>query len=114
MIYWASTVLVCAILGLSALSYLFHQGAIEGIRELGFPDYFRLQLAVLKLVAVLALILPAVPHQMKEWAYAGAALFFLTAIVAHLAHKDSYWTLLLNVVFLALLVTSRMHLRVPE
>ena len=91
----------------SSVAYLVHGPTITGVRDLGFPDHFRLQLAILKLLAVATLLVPGVPPVAKEWAYAGVALFFVTSIVAHAAHGDP-WTLhLINVVLLALLLTSR-------
>ncbi len=95
---------------LSSLSYFFHQATIEGVRELGFPDFFRVQLAVLKLIAVLILMIPYCPLQIKEWAYAGVALFYLTAIVAHFVHKDPFFINLINVFFLGVLVVSNLYL----
>jgi len=109
-IYWVSTSLVSIMLVLSALSYFFHQATIDGVRDLGFPDFFRIELAVLKLIAVLVLLLPAFPLQFKEWAYAGIAMFYLTAIVAHFVHKDPFFINLINVFFLALLVVSNVYL----
>ncbi|MFK7966431.1 MAG: hypothetical protein AB8C46_20905 [Burkholderiaceae bacterium] len=40
MIYWISTGIVVTFLALSALSYLLHQPTMQGIRDLGFPDFF--------------------------------------------------------------------------
>lgn len=108
MIYWISTGLVCLLLLASSASYVFHQGTIEGVRALGFPDHFRVQLAVLKLIAVPVLLLPFVPVQFKEWAYAGTALFLITALVAHTAHRDPVSFTLLNLIFLAILATSNL------
>ncbi|MEL7273746.1 MAG: DoxX family protein [Pseudomonadota bacterium] len=106
MIYWVSTSLLCAYLLASALSYLVSQNTIDGIRDLGFPDFFRVQLAILKLLAIPALLLPMVPLAAKEWAYAGVALFILTAIVAHFAHGDPWVLNLLNAALLAILIAS--------
>ena len=110
MIYWISTSAICVMLLASAASYLFHQGTIDGVRDLGFPDFFRIQLAFLKLVAIPILLLPVVPVQFKEWAYAGVGLYLLTAIIAHYAHGDPIILNVLNVVFVILLVTSNLYL----
>lgn len=107
MIYWASTALIAAFLAASATSYVFHTPTIEGVRKLGFPDFFRLQLAVLKLIAIPVLLVPAIPTVAKDWAYAGVALFLFTAIVAHVAHRDPVAFNGINLVLLALLITSR-------
>lgn len=109
-IYWTSTVLVSIMLSLSSYTYIFHSATIDGVRELGFPDFFRVQLAVLKVLAVLLLVVPQVPTAFKDWAYAGVGLFYLTAIVAHTAHGDSVIITLINVMFLLLLAASRFFL----
>ena len=107
MIYWMSTGLVCAMLIASSAAYVFHTPTIEGVGKLGFPDHFRIELAILKALAVVVLLAPQFPIQAKEWAYAGVALFFLTSIVAHSAHGDPWTLTLINVFLLILLLTSR-------
>lgn len=87
LLYWTTTTTVCLLTVVSALSYFLHQATIEGIRALGLPDYLRLELAILKLLAAAVLFLP-LPILVKHWAYAGIALFILTAIVGHIAHRD--------------------------
>jgi len=110
MSYWISTGLLSVFLSLSAFAYLFHTATIDGVRALGFPDFFRIQLAILKLVAVCVLLVPFFPTQLKEWAYAGVALFLVTAIVAHHAHGDPITLNLINVFFLLVLLVSRYSL----
>ncbi|MEM8711962.1 MAG: DoxX family protein [Planctomycetota bacterium] len=110
MLYWISTALLSAMLTASSLAYLFHGGTIEGVRELGFPGHFRVQLAVMKIVAAVLLLAPGVPPVLREWAYAGVALFLVTAIVAHEAHGDPRVLHLVNLAFLGLLAVSRLHL----
>ncbi len=109
-IYWTTTILLSVFLLWSAWSYLFSKPTIEGIKELGFPDHFRTQLAVLKIIAVAVILIPNVPVQIKEWAYAGIGLFFITAIVAHTAHKDPFVITLVNLVLLGLLIASNIYL----
>jgi len=106
-IYWISTLIISGFLLLSSYSYFFSESAINGIRDLGFPDYFRVQLGILKLIAVFVLLIPNVPTFVKEWGYAGAGLFLLTAIVAHIAHRDSSMILILLLVLFAILIVSR-------
>ena len=110
-IYWTSTLLVSIMLLWSAYTYFFHKATIDGVKALGFPDFFRVQLAALKIIAVAALLVPQVPVQVKEWAYAGVGLFYITAIVAHVAHKDPIGITLINVIFLGLLVISNIYLQ---
>ena len=77
------------------------------MRDLGFPDFFRIQLAVLKIIAVFILLVPKIPIYVKEWAYAGVGLFLITAMVAHIAHRDSIMILILLLILFAILATSR-------
>ena len=50
--------------------------AKEGIRHLGYPEYFGNTLVVFKILGVLAVIIPQVPKRIKEWACAGIAFDF--------------------------------------
>lgn len=109
-IYWITTILISAFLLWSAYTYLFSKSTIEGVRDLGFPDHFRMQLAILKIIAVAILLIPQIPMQIKEWAYVGVGLFFLTAIVAHTAHKDPFVITLINLVLVGLLIVSNIYL----
>ena len=59
--------------------------AKEGIRHLGYPDYFGVMLAVFKVLGSLTLIIPQIPARIKEWAYAGFALDFIAACVSTMA-----------------------------
>lgn len=88
-IYWITTSLLSLFLLLSAYSYLVHESTIDGVRALGIPDFLRIELAVLKVLALLVLLMPAVPLLFKEWAYVGVSLFLLTALIAHLSNGDS-------------------------
>jgi hypothetical protein len=88
MIFWLTTGAVSLFLLLSASSYFFYRPAIYGFRQLGFPEFFRYELAFLKIVAAIVLMIPGLPRPVVEWAYSGVALFLLTAIIAHHAHRD--------------------------
>lgn len=101
--YRSSTGLIGLFLLWSAGSYLFSTAAIDGLRELGFPEFFRWQLLALKLLALPALLAPGVPMMVRDWAYAGVALFLITALVAHTAHGDP-WAFSLLLVALALVL----------
>ena len=58
----------------------------ESFQHLGFPAYFRLELAFAKLIGI-ALLLAPDPPRMQEWAYAGFAItliFFAAQLAATL------------------------------
>jgi hypothetical protein len=59
----------------------------EAFTNLGFPDYFRVELAWAKLLGVVLLLAP-VPARLKEWAYAGFAITIGSALIAHFAVGD--------------------------
>jgi hypothetical protein len=109
-IYWISTVLISVFLSLSAYSYIFSESTILGFKDLGFPDFFRIELAVLKILAAIIILLPFIPTQIKEWTYAGIGLFLITAMIAHIAHKDSIALQVLLIVLFVLLIISNIQL----
>jgi len=110
-VYWLSTILTTLYLAWSSYGYLFSKVMIEGIQKLGFPDFFRIQLAVLKIIAIVILLIPQIPLQIKDWAYVGVGLFYLTAIIAHFTHKDPIVINLINILLLAILVVSNVYLK---
>lgn len=98
--YWLSTTLPALALAASAFTYFFDKATIAGIAALGFPNFFRIELGVLQFAAAIVLLVPWFPLQVKEWAYAGAALFYVTALIAHIAHRDSHAITALNLALL--------------
>lgn len=80
--YWVSTGLFTAMMAMSAFAYLTQPVMAQAFQHLGFPAYFRVELAIAKLFGVAALLLP-VPERMKEWAYAGFGITLVSAFVAH-------------------------------
>ncbi|WP_298313697.1 DoxX family protein [uncultured Aquimarina sp.] len=109
-IYWSTTILLSAFLLWSAYTYMFHKPTIQGVKILGFPDHFRIQIAVLKIIALVVIIIPQFPIQVKEWAYVGVILFFITAIVAHTAHKDPFIITLVNLFLIVVTIISNLYL----
>jgi hypothetical protein len=85
--YWIVTGLLCLQIGFTAYAQLRLPQVAEAFAHLGFPDYFRVQLALAKLLGVAVLLAP-VPARMKEWAYAGFAFSLASALIAHLAVGD--------------------------
>jgi hypothetical protein len=87
-VYWIVTALFCLEMGFTAYYMLFRlpEGA-QVIARLGFPDYFRVELAWAKFLGVVLLLLP-VPARLKEWAYAGFAINLASAFIAHLSVGD--------------------------
>lgn len=82
-LFWFTTTLIFLMEGVMPALTSNSELAIEGIRHLGFPDYFRVELTVFKVLGALVLILPQAPARMKEWAYAGFAIVAISAAIAH-------------------------------
>ncbi|MBZ4336058.1 DoxX family protein [Corallococcus sp. AS-1-12] len=86
-VFWIATVLFCLQMGFTAYAQLSLKDAADGFVHLGFPSYFRVELAWAKVLGVLALLAP-VPWRLKEWAYAGFAINLVSALIAHFAVGD--------------------------
>lgn len=84
-IYWAATTVLALQVGLAGIMYFTNPDVAQGFAHPGFPDYFRQELGIAKLLAALAILLPMVPLRVKEWAYAGLAITFVSALIAHTA-----------------------------
>jgi len=85
--FWTVTALFCLQIGFTAYAQLTLPQVAEAFAHLGFPDYFRVELALAKLLGVVLLLAP-VPARLKEWAYAGFAITLVSALIAHLAVGD--------------------------
>ena len=90
--YWIATGLFCLQMSFTAYAQLRLPEVAQAFTELGFPSYFRVELALAKLLGV-ALLLAPVPARLKEWAYAGFAIDLGSALIAHLAvgHGPAEW-----------------------
>lgn len=83
-IFWVFTTIFVLFDGVGGL-FSNTQLAIDGMRHLGFPDFFRIELGVAKVLGGIALMLPMVPARVKEWAYFGFAVSTISAFIAYAA-----------------------------
>ncbi|ANH81738.1 hypothetical protein A8C56_12785 [Niabella ginsenosidivorans] len=60
----------------------------EGIRKLGFPDYFRIELVIAKVIGAIVLLLPFTTVRVKEWVYAGFIISMVSGLIAHICSGD--------------------------
>lgn len=81
--FWISTGLIALFEGVMPALTSQTELAKEGITHLGYPLYFGNALVIFKVLGVLALIIPAIPKRIKEWAYAGFAFDFIFAAISH-------------------------------
>lgn len=105
-IYWIATSIIFLFEGLMPALTSNTQLAIDGIRHLGYPDYFRVMLTVFKVLGAAALILPFVHKRIKEWAYAGFTITALSAFISHWAVDGFNGQTFFPLVILAVLLTS--------
>src|SRR5712691_7142777 len=78
-VYWIVTALFCLQMSFTAYTQLRLPQVAAAFTHLGFPAYFRVELSWAKLLGVVLMLAP-VPARLKEWAYAGFAPSFRTAI----------------------------------
>lgn len=82
-IFWTATIIIALIEGVMPALTSQTELAKEGIRHLGYPEYFGNALVVFKVMGVLLLTIPVIPKRVKEWAYAGVAFDFIFAGISH-------------------------------
>jgi hypothetical protein len=86
--FWIATLLFALQMGFTAYAQLRIPQVATAFVHLGFPAYFRVELAWAKFVGLVVLLVPMVPAWMKEWAYAGFAITLVSALIAHFAVGD--------------------------
>jgi hypothetical protein len=82
-IFWIATTIIALFEGIMPALTSQTELAKEGVRHLGYPEYFGNALVVFKVLGVLVLIIPQIPKRVKEWAYAGFAFDFIFAAISH-------------------------------
>jgi len=105
-IFWITTVVIFLLEGLMPALTSQSEMAKEGIRHLGYPDYFGMMLTVFKVSGALVLIIPVIPKRIKEWAYAGFAFDFISAFVSIWAVDGLHGMTFAPLVALGILVVS--------
>lgn len=107
--YWISTGIIVAVMLWSAINFAFNPEMKEAFVHLGLPNWFRLELTTAKLLGVLALVVPGVPHKIREFAYFGFAIVLLSTPVAHLSSGDSVLLEVFHTFFFVTLVVSYLY-----
>ncbi|RDC56561.1 DoxX family protein [Pedobacter chinensis] len=107
-IYWTATILMLLSGVSTAPMYFTNPMFIESFHHLGFPDYFRIELGVFKIIGAIVLLLPMIPAKFKEWSYVGFAIAFISAFIAH-SVVDSFPASIFPLIPLAFLVVSYIY-----
>jgi hypothetical protein len=103
-IYWVTTSIIC--LFASTAIFMNSEMAIEGTKKLGIPRWLGLEISISQLIGLVLLIVPAVPARIKEWAYVGFGILYISAAIAHIAMGDPMGNTIMAIVFFGLLLTS--------
>ena len=106
LIFWISTGLVSLMMVFSAYSYLTNESIKAAFTHLGFPSYFRVELAIAKIIGAVILLLPVIPDRIKQFAYAGFGIVFISAAVAHSSSGDPVNIVVMPLIFLLVLSVS--------
>ncbi len=102
--YYITTGLISAAMLFSTYAYLALPQLKVAFQHLGFPDYFRIELAVAKFIAAIALWLPV--RLLKEVSYIGLSISFISAIIARTVVGDDASHIVAAIVVLVILIIS--------
>ena len=105
-IYWTTTIIFFLFDGVMPAFTSHTKMAVDAIRHLGYPDYFRVMLTVFKVTGALVLIIPQLKGRFKEWAYAGFGISLIGAAVSNWAMDGFGSNVIMAVVVFAVLATS--------
>lgn len=115
-IYWTTTGIVCAVMAFSIINFNLKEPLgppvykTEGaFAHLGLPNYLKIELTVAKILGVLALLIPAIPPKIKEFAYAGFAITLISASIAHFSSGDGMLFVIDPLIFLGVLIVSYLY-----
>jgi hypothetical protein len=108
-IFWTATTIIALFEGVMPALTSQTELAKEGIRHLGYPEYFGNALVVFKVLGVLALVIPQIPKRIKEWAYAGFAFDFLFASISYFAVEGIVFLSFFPFIFLGILAVSYIY-----
>jgi hypothetical protein len=106
LVFWITTGILAVMMLFSAYNYFTNADIKGAFTHLGFPDYFRLELGTAKALGAILLIIPAVPGKVKGFVYAGFAITFISAIIAHISSGDPAAVTITPLVFAVVLGVS--------
>lgn len=108
-IFWIATILIFLFEGVMPAFTSQTELAKEGIRHLGYPEYFGNALIVFKVLGSLILIIPQIPKRLKEWAYAGFTFDFLFASISNTAVDGFSFNTIFPLIVLGILMVSYVY-----
>lgn len=86
--YWIVTGLLAAFMVLGAVTDILKgPDVVAFFKHLGYPGYFPQLIGTLKILGIIAILLPGYP-KLREWAYAGLTFDVTGALSSHLLNGD--------------------------
>ena len=82
--------------------------------QLGFPDYFRIELSIAKVIGALVLLIPALPSRIRDGIYAGFIITMVSALIAHLHNHDPLSRVLFVSIDLVIITTCMWYVSKQE
>lgn len=105
-IYRVSTIALVLFI-LPGIFYINSPMAIEGLNHLWpFPERFRFETSIASFIGGLILILPLNCRRIKEWAYVGLGITYISAFVGHMTVDGFVFMTLTPIIALAVLLIS--------
>ncbi|MCU0422339.1 MAG: DoxX family protein [Bacteroidia bacterium] len=108
-IFWLATGIIALFEGVMPALTSQTEMAKEGIKHLGYPEYFGNALVIFKILGVLALIIPVVPKRLKEWAYAGFVFNLIFATISHVVVDGATGQSFFPLIILGILLLSYVY-----
>jgi uncharacterized membrane protein YphA (DoxX/SURF4 family) len=108
-IYWVSTILLALLMLSSAIPSIMNgPDSVKFMAHLGYASYVSPYLGVLKILGVIAIIVPGFPR-IREWAYAGFTFDLMGALYSFIVTHEPWKNLVLFPVFFAILIVSYIY-----
>jgi len=104
-VYWLSTLLV-AISNLTGIFYINKPFVQKAMQHLGLPKWFYIELIIANFIGGFIILLPFIGKRLKEWAYVGLGLGYLSAIIAHFSIDGINRITFMPLVAFVILLTS--------
>ena len=106
-IYWTATALFAFMMFGSAIpDVMSSEVAIKGMHEgLGYPVYLVPFIGIAKMLGVIAILIPGFAR-IKEWAYAGFAIEFLSASISNMVVDGLTFNVIVPLLVMAVLLLS--------
>lgn len=104
-LYWLTTGIFSAIMLFSGIMYFVSPDMVQTFEHLGFPDYFRIELGIAKIIGVVLLLAP-ITRRFKEWVYAGFSFNMISAAIAHASIGDPLSAILTPIALFGVLAVS--------